>query len=94
MNQALAYYRSVGGADVSVASVQYYQLIRALRMLVFSHRVAGAVHRDARTPIRHAWTGTEVQHLGKHILAYAMGMMPPPDPNYMNELNVSVEQAA
>ncbi len=94
LEQALEYYRSVGGAAVTVASVQYYQLIRSLRMLVFSHRAAAAVHRDVRTPIRHAWTGTEVQHVGKHILAFAMGMMPPLDPGHMAELNVSVEELA
>ena len=92
LEQALQYYRSVGGAAVAVASVQYYQLVRALRMLVFSHRVSATVHRDARTPIRHAWTGTEVLHVGKHVLAFAMGMMPPLDPAYMAELNVSVEE--
>ena len=94
MEQAIEYYRSVGGAEVSLASVQYYQLVRALKMLAFSHRTAGAVHRGANATIRQGWTATEVQHLAKEILAAAMGMLPMPDPNYMIELNTSVENAA
>lgn len=93
LEQALEYYRSVGGAEVSVASVQYYQLVRALKMLAFSHRAGASVHRSSRTPIRQGWTGTEVCHFSKQILASAMGMALPPDPNYMIELNTSVENA-
>lgn len=94
LDRAIAYYRSVGGAEVEAASVQYYQLVRALNMLAFSHRAAAAVHRGANAMIRQGWTGTEVQHFGKQILAAAMGMMPMPDPNYMIELNTSVESVA
>jgi aminoglycoside phosphotransferase (APT) family kinase protein len=94
MEQAIDYYRSVGGAEISLASVQYYQLVRALKMLAFSHRTAAAVHRGANATIRQGWTGTEVQHFGKEILAAAMGLMPMPDPGYMIELNTSVENEA
>jgi aminoglycoside phosphotransferase (APT) family kinase protein len=94
LEQALEYYRSVGGTNITVASVQYYQLVRALRMMVFSHHAAAAVRSDANAPIRQAWTGTEVLHFGKHIIAAAMGLMPMPDASYMLELNTSVENAA
>src|SRR6185295_916786 len=93
LQHAIDYYRSVGGADVTVASVQYFLIVRALRMLAFSHRAGAAVHRSASASIRQAWTGTEVLHFAKQILAYAMGMGAPPDPNYLAELNVSVENA-
>ena len=94
LQHAIDYYKSVGGANVTVEAVQYYQLVRALKMLVFSHQAAACVNKSANAPIRQAWTGTEVLHFGKHILAFAMGMMPPVDPNYMTELNMSVENAA
>lgn len=94
LEHAIAYYRSVGGAAVEVASVQYYQLVRALNMLAFSHRAATAVHHFPNALIRQAWTGTEVQHVGKEILAAAMGMLPMPDAGYMIELNSTVEGAA
>lgn len=94
MEQALAYYRSIGGAEISPASVQYYQLVRALKMLAFSHRTAAFVHRTANATIRQAWTATEVQHFGKQILAAAMGIVPMPDGNYIVELNTSVEDDA
>ena len=94
MEQAIDYYRSIGGADVSLASVQYYQLVRALKMLAFAHRAGAAVHRGSNAFIRQGWTGTEVLHFGKEILAAAMGMVPMPDPNYIIELNTSVENEA
>ncbi len=94
LQHAIDYYRSVGGADVTVASVQFYGLVRALKMVVFAHQAAACVHSPDEATIRQAWTGTEVLHLGKHILAFAMGWMPPIDPNYMSELNASVESVA
>lgn len=93
MRQAIDYYHSVGGAPVSMESVGYYQIVRALRMLAFSHRAGAATHRSPLAPIRQAWTGIEVLHFAKHILACAMGMAPPPDPGYLAELNTSVENA-
>ncbi|PVX75696.1 phosphotransferase family protein [Paraburkholderia unamae] len=93
LEKALDYYRSVGGAPVSAASVQYYYMVRALRMLAFSHRAGASVHRSPATPIRQAWTGTEVLHFSKLLLAHAMGLVPAPDPSYFAELNTSVENA-
>lgn len=93
LEPAIDYYRCVGGAAISVASVQYYQIVRALRMMAFSHRAGASVHRSPLAPVRQAWTGIEVHHFCKHILAFAMGMAPPPDPNYLAELNTSVENA-
>lgn len=93
LEQAIGYYRSVGGAAVTMAAVQYYQLVRALRMMAYSQRAGASVHRSAHAPVRQAWTGIEVHYFCKHILASAMGMAPPPDPNYLAELNTSVENA-
>lgn len=93
LQHAIDYYRSVGGAPVTVGAVQYYQIVRALRMLAFSHRAGAAVHHSPLAPIRQAWTGIEVLHFSKHFLGFAMGMALPPDPHYLDELNTSVENA-
>lgn len=94
LEQAIDYYRSVGGAPVTAASIQYYQLVRALRMMAYCHRAGMAVHRSALAPIRQAWTGIEVQHFCKQVLASAMGLAAPPVPHYFAELNTSVENSA
>lgn len=90
LQPALDHYESLTGLRIAPQKVQYYQLLRSLRLLVMSHNSAASLRRpDAH--IRQGWTATEVLHLTKHILASAMGMMPPISRTRFAELNVSVD---
>jgi len=90
LGPALDHYAALTGVRISVQSVQYYQLIRALRLAIMAHNSARSLRRpDAH--IRQGWTASEVQHLAKHILASAMGMVPPITPDRFAQLNVSVD---
>jgi aminoglycoside phosphotransferase (APT) family kinase protein len=92
MEEALDYYHSVGGANVSIESVRYYQQVRALRMLAYSHHAAAQLHAEPTAPIRQGWVATEVLHFSKRILAASMGLASMPESSYyMVELNSSVE---
>jgi aminoglycoside phosphotransferase (APT) family kinase protein len=92
MAEALDYYRSVGGADVTLEAVLFYQKVRALRMLAYSHHAAAQLHAEPTAPIRQGWVATEVLHFSKRILAASMGLAPMPESSYhMVELNSSVE---
>src|SRR5262249_53886524 len=90
LESALTYYREVSGIDIPLSSVQYYGVLRALRLLVTSHKAAAGVGRQA-ADVRRGWTGTEVAHLTKRILAASMGWFAPPTPQRMLELNATVE---
>ncbi|WP_313806890.1 phosphotransferase family protein [Sphingobium sp.] len=90
LQPALDYYESLTGLRLSREKVQYYQLLRSLRLLVMSHNSAASLRRtDAH--IRQGWTATEVLHLTQHVLASAMGMMPPIAPERFAQLNISVD---
>lgn len=90
MEEALKYYRSISGIDVTLESVQYYQTIsRGLNVIVYSHRAAVAAHGPA-PDIRKAWTGTEVLHFGKRMLAASMGLGAPVDAKWFEEMNESI----
>jgi aminoglycoside phosphotransferase (APT) family kinase protein len=89
MEAALDYYRSVGGADVTMEAVRFYQIVRGLSSLLMGQTAAAIVHRGNGT-IRQAWTGTEVVHLGKRMLAATMGLAPPIDPAWFGENNESI----
>jgi aminoglycoside phosphotransferase (APT) family kinase protein len=90
LDRALAYYREVSGIDIPLASVQYYGVLRALRLLVTCHKAAAGVGRRA-ADVRRGWTGTEVAHLMKRILGASMGWFPPPSAQRMLELNATVD---
>lgn len=90
LQPALDYYESLTGVKIMAATVQYYQLLRSLRLAIMSHNSATSLRRpDAH--IRQGWTATEVLHLSKHILASAMGMAPPIAGPRFAQLNVSVD---
>jgi aminoglycoside phosphotransferase (APT) family kinase protein len=86
LEPALDYYRSITGIEITPASVQYYGYVRALKMVAFGHNAALAVARHDVATVRQAWTATECIHIGKRILASAMGMLPPLAPNRFKEL--------
>nr|WP_176392193.1 phosphotransferase family protein [Sphingomonas sp. CDS-1] len=90
LEPALDHYAELTGIRIAPETVQFYQLIRALRLAVMSHNSATSLRRpDAH--IRQGWTATEVLHLSKHILASAMGLVPPiPGPRFA-QLNTSVD---
>ncbi|WP_327753819.1 phosphotransferase family protein (plasmid) [Sphingobium sp. SJ10-10] len=90
LQPALDYYESLTGLHITPEKVQYYQLVRSLRLLVMAHNSAASLRRpDAH--IRQGWTATEVLHLTKHILASAMGMAPPIPSARFGQLNISVD---
>jgi aminoglycoside phosphotransferase (APT) family kinase protein len=89
MDHAVAYYREVSGIPLAVGNVRYYQIVRALSTLVFSHKAAVITHHgDA--DIRQPWTGTECLLLGKRVLLSAMGLGPPVGGGWLNDLNESI----
>ncbi|MFT4052935.1 MAG: phosphotransferase family protein [Novosphingobium sp.] len=90
LQPALDHYESLTGIAITVQQVQYYQLLRSLRLAVMAHNSARSLQRpDAH--IRQGWTATEVLHLTKHILASAMGLAPPIAAERFAQLNVSVD---
>jgi aminoglycoside phosphotransferase (APT) family kinase protein len=90
LDRALAYYREISGIDIPLASVQYYGVLRALRLLVTCHKAAAGVGRLA-ADVRRGWTGTEVAHLMKRVLGASMGWFAPPSGERMLELNATVD---
>jgi len=88
--QALDYYRSVSGIAVTAEAVGYYQVIRCVRLIVLSHNSGAAVRRPGGT-VRQAWTGTEVLHMARHVVASAMGLVEPCSAERFGELNLTVE---
>lgn len=90
LGPALDHYADLTGIRISPQAVQYYQLIRSLRLAIMSHNSAASLRRpDAH--IRQGWTASEVQHLAKYILASAMGMAPPVPAARFAQLNISVD---
>ncbi len=90
LEQAVDYYRQVSGINVTVDSVRYYQVLRALGTLIFGQKAATVTHHN-NADIRKAWTGTEVYHFAKRALAAAIGLAPPPPPTWLHELNETVK---
>lgn len=93
LDHALDYYRSVSGIAVTRASVQFYQVFRALNTMVFSANAARGVTEHGDATIRQAWTATEVMHVAKRSLAAVMGLAPPLSASYYGELNQTVEDS-
>jgi aminoglycoside phosphotransferase (APT) family kinase protein len=89
LDKALAYYREVSGIDLSIDNVRFYQMVRAFNTIVYAHKAATAVQGGAGD-IRQAWTGTEIQHLGKRMTACVIGLAAPLDPAWFAELNLTV----
>lgn len=91
LEASLAYYREVSGIDVTIDSVRFYQMLRALSTIEFSANAARGVTDCAEATIRQAWTATEVLHIGKRSLGGLMGIGPGIPADYYAELNRTVE---
>ncbi len=89
--QALDYYHSLSGIRVTPEAVGYYGVMRALRMVVFSHKTATIVEGNPAANIRQTWTASEVMHLGKQALGAAIGLCAAPSAAHYLELNDTVE---
>lgn len=92
MAHALAYYRSVSGIPVTMEAVQFYGVIRAMRLIVMSEKAGLAVHdQPGLAEIRQAWTGTEVGYICRRGLIAAMGLSDPPPATALAELHETIE---
>lgn len=89
MDKALAYYREVSGIPLGIENVRYYQSLRAFGTVLYAHKAAVVTH-DGNADIRKPWTGVEVLHVGKRLLAAAVGLGTPPSPGWFGELNETV----
>jgi aminoglycoside phosphotransferase (APT) family kinase protein len=90
LEKAVAYYREVSGINLSVESVRYYHIIRSLGTIVYGQKAAVVTHHG-NADIRKPWTGTEVYHLGKRLLAASVGLGIPIPPAWFNELNETIK---
>lgn len=92
MTMALDHYRSVSGIDVQLKSVQYYGVIRAMRLIVMGEKSAQSVRNSpSLAEIRQAWTGTEVSYICRRGLIAAMGLSDPPPARALAELHETIE---
>lgn len=90
--QALDYYTSVSGIPVTLERVQFYGVIRALRLIIMAEKCATALHgKSAVADVRMAWTGTEVGHVCRQGMLAAMGLREPPTAQMLAEFHLSVE---
>ncbi len=89
MEKALAYYHEVSGIPLAIDNVRYYQSLRAFGTVLYAHKAAVVTH-DGNADIRKPWTGVEVLHVGKRLLAAAVGLGTPPSPAWFGELNETV----
>ncbi|MDB5702397.1 MAG: hypothetical protein JWL66_2596 [Sphingomonadales bacterium] len=89
LEHALAYYREVSGIDLPIENVRFYQMLRTFGAILYGHKAAVVMH-TGEADIRQAWTGTEVFHLGKRMLAQAIGLGTPVDPAWFAELNETI----
>lgn len=87
---ALDYYRAVSGIDVTVAAVQYYVVVRFLRLLLTTLNAAASVSQEPVAEIRKAWTAVEVMNMVKRGIAGAIGIMPPVSAERFRELNQTI----
>lgn len=90
LEQALAYYREVSGIALEIGNVRFYQMVRTLGTVLYGHKAATVTHGPV-ADIRQAWTGTEVLHLGKRMLAGVIGLADPIDPAWFEEMNLTVK---
>ncbi|WP_169805654.1 phosphotransferase family protein [Novosphingobium rosa] len=92
MEQALDFYHDLTGIRIPLASVQYYGVIRAMRLIAMSEKSTQAVRRQpALAEIRQAWTGTEVGYICRRGLLAAMGLSEPPPAHALAELHETIE---
>jgi aminoglycoside phosphotransferase (APT) family kinase protein len=92
LEHALDYYRSVSGIAVSLASVRYYEVIRAVRLIIMAEKSAQAVKNSPElAEVRQAWTATEVGHVCRMGVLAAMGIAPAPSQRVLAEFHETIE---
>ena len=90
LQHALDYYHGVSGIRVTPEAVNYYRAVNSLKMLMYTHRAAVGTHSTPEASIRQAWTGTEVAHVAKRMMATTMGLTEPLPLSRFLELNMTV----
>ena len=92
MEQALEFYRSVSGINVTAEAVKFYGVIRAMRLITMSENAGRATRELPKlTEARQAWTATEVGYICRRGLIAAMGLSDPPPASALAELHETVE---
>ncbi len=92
MAQALDHYRAISGIHVTIEAVQFYGVIRAMRLIAMSEKAGRAAHDQPElAEIRQAWTGTEVGYICRRGLIAAMGLSDPPPASALAELHETIE---
>lgn len=92
LEKALAYYTSVSGIPVTLERVQFYGVIRAMRLIILAENCASHIHANpALAEVRMAWTSTEVGHVCRQGMLAAMGLREPPTARMLADFHLSVE---
>lgn len=88
---AVDYYNSVAAVPVSMDNVRYYQLARLFGRMVMFAFTTTVVRNSPHATVRQSWTTTEPQHVVRRVMAHALGLGPPADPQLFEEMNESIE---
>lgn len=92
MEHALDFYRSISGIEVTVEAVQFYGLLRAIRLISMSENAGRATReRPELAEPRQAWTGTEVGYICRQGLIAAMGLSEPLPATVLAQLHETIE---
>jgi len=86
LEQALAYYEDCSGIHIEPTAVAYYGVMRAFGMLMYGSSGAYALEHDANVQARFAWNATEVTHMGKLVVASAIGLVPPVSSSRLDDM--------
>jgi aminoglycoside phosphotransferase (APT) family kinase protein len=88
---ALDYYHSQSGIRITPEAVGFYRKLQSFKMMMYTQSAAMGTRSTPDAHIRQAWTGTEVAHVGKRIMAAALGLGPPIPGSRFLELNLTME---
>lgn len=86
LSQALDFYESCSGIHIDPEAVAYYGVMRAFGMMVYGSSGAYAMAQNPNLQARFAWNATEVVHMGKLVVASAIGLLPPLDPQRLDAM--------
>jgi aminoglycoside phosphotransferase (APT) family kinase protein len=90
LEKAIDYYNGASGSRVTVEQVNFYRSFHALSTVVLAHNAGRAAVRHSYAHIRQCWTGTEVLHVMKRVLAASLGLMDAPPMSRFLELNETI----
>ncbi|WP_188713486.1 phosphotransferase family protein [Croceicoccus mobilis] len=88
---AVDYYNTQARVPVSMDNVRYYQLARLFGRMVMFAFTTNVVRRSPNATVRQGWTTTEPQHVVRRVMAHALGLGPPADPQLFEEMNESID---